>query len=213
MIQPSSTPALAVPIAQQALSWLPGQTLFGQAINVAAIELPDLVLVTDGPSANAATIETLRALGKPVLIHLSHGPSFNDGDAFVRALGAEIFLHEKDRRNFWLGRNRLFCRFWSGERHLVAPGVQAIHIGGHSAGHDVLHVATHGGLLFTGDTIKVGADGRIAWDRDVVRRLGDPGYARYLADQIMSVPFDTAVSLHGGIIRDAGRHIAVLLET
>jgi hypothetical protein len=191
--------------------WLPDQRLFGEPIHVAAIELEDRVILSDGACANEPTIMFLQSLRKPVAINLSHGPSFNQSDLLAAKVHADIFLHEADRVNFWLRRKRRHCRFWSGDSHTYADGVEAIHVGGHSPGHSILFVAAGGGTIFAGDALKVAADSCLEWDRDVRNALRSAAYAEYLRRQIGTIAFDVAVSLHGGPIADAGRRIHAML--
>lgn len=74
--------------------------------------------------------------------------------------GVPVWVHEADRE--WVVRPSDVVRFWSGSTQDVAPGMTAIHIGGHFEGAQVLHWdgADGRGVMTCGDTINVAQDTR-----------------------------------------------------
>lgn len=136
----------------------------GFAIDQRAIVIPSAVgnilweclsLVTD-----EAVAELVRRGGISMIV-ISHPHFYSSMVAWSEALGGiPILLHEADRK--WVQRPSPLIRFWSGDRHTIAPDLTLIRCGGHFPGSTALHWSggPRGGVLFSGDALQVTADRR-----------------------------------------------------
>ncbi|SDQ94653.1 hypothetical protein SAMN05444161_1146 [Rhizobiales bacterium GAS191] len=102
----------------------------------------------------------IRALGGLKAIAISHPHYYTVmaewSDAFG---GVPIYLHEEDRQ--WVMRPHDAIVHWSGDTHILAPGLTLIRCAGHFPGGTVLHSQAHAGgsgALFSGDVIAVNMD-------------------------------------------------------
>ncbi|SFS65806.1 hypothetical protein [Marininema halotolerans] len=75
---------------------------------------------------------------------------------WAKAFDCPVYLHEADRE--WVMGPTSYVHFWSGESLFLAPGVTAVHLGGHFPGSLFLHWAKGSegkGTILTGDTIYI----------------------------------------------------------
>lgn len=106
------------------------------------------------------TVSAVQARGRLIAIAISHPHFYSSMVNWSRAFGnVPIYLHEDDKE--WAQYPDPALKFWSGEKHILIPGINLIRCGGHFPGSTVLHWASGAegrGVLLTGDTIQVVPD-------------------------------------------------------
>lgn len=105
------------------------------------------------------TVEKVREIGGIQAMAISHPHFYTTMVEWSEAFGGmPILLNANDSE--WVMRCGPTMHFWTG-KHELAPGLTLIQCGGHFPGSSVLHWADGAagrGVLFTGDTLQVGAD-------------------------------------------------------
>ena len=128
---------------------------------------------------DAATIDVIDALGGLIAIAISHPHYYTTMVAWSRAFGgAPIYLHRDDRE--WVMRPDGAIKFWEGENHTIAPGINLLHCGGHFPGGTVLHWADGAegkGVLLSGDILQVTPDGWVSFMFSYPNYIPLPGAA------------------------------------
>jgi glyoxylase-like metal-dependent hydrolase (beta-lactamase superfamily II) len=118
------------------------------------------VLYDCTPLIDDATAAKIRELGGLRAIVVSHPHFYGAMVAWSEKLGGiPVYVHEGDRQ--WVGRPSPQVNFWKGDTVEVAPGITAIHLGGHFDGATVLHWAQGAegkGELFVADIITMVED-------------------------------------------------------
>ncbi|WP_231577935.1 MBL fold metallo-hydrolase [Thermorudis peleae] len=105
-----------------------------------------------------ATIATIHARGGVRAIAISHPHYYTTMATWAAALEAPIVLAAADRA--WVQYPSPWLQFFD-ETATLLPGLTVIRCGGHFPGASVLHWADGAdgeGVLFSGDTLQVGAD-------------------------------------------------------
>lgn len=127
-----------------------------------------LVVRTDGgnllwePSGlvSDAMVEAVRDLGPVIAVAASHPHLTGASVTFAHALGGvPVYVNADDRR--WVCRPDDVIKLWT-DRLDIAAGLALVQTGGHFAGSSVAHWKTGAygrGVLLTGDTVMVAADG------------------------------------------------------
>lgn len=106
-----------------------------------------------------ASAERVNDLGGISAIAISHPHYYASMVEWAHAFGAEILLHEADRR--WVMRPDAGIRYWSGATRTLFGGLTLINSGGHFDGGTVLHWpggAEGRGALLSGDILQVVPD-------------------------------------------------------
>ena len=102
-------------------------------------------------------VAAIRERGGVDVIAISHPHFYSAMVEWSEALGGvPIMLHEADRQ--WIGRRSPRIKFWSGDEHVLAPGVTLLRCGGHFPGSTGLHWLDERrpqGALFPGDALQV----------------------------------------------------------
>ena len=115
-----------------------------------------VALVTDEAVARIRRAGGLRAIA------ISHPHYYTSMMSWSEAFGGvPIYLHADDRE--WVMHPHDAIQFWSGETHILAPGLTLIRSGGHFAGSTLLHDARGAdgrGDLYVGDNLQVCQDRR-----------------------------------------------------
>ncbi len=109
---------------------------------------------------DAATVAEIQARGGLAAIAISHPHFFSAMVAWSEAFGGvPVYLHETHRPH--VVSPHPCIRFWSGDRHSLAPDLTLVRVGGHYEGSTVLHwsrAAAGHGALCPGDSIRVAQD-------------------------------------------------------
>lgn len=116
-------------------------------------------------------VQRVRRAGPVLAVAASHPHMFGVQVDWARALEAPVLVNADDAE--WVQRPDPMIEYWSG-RHLLAPGLELIQLGGHFRGSAVaLWSAGAGGkgALLAGDTIGVNPDGSATFMRSFPNRL------------------------------------------
>ncbi|MFE2288868.1 MBL fold metallo-hydrolase [Streptomyces sp. NPDC059443] len=103
----------------------------------------------------------IEKLGGISAIAVSHPHFYGTMTEWGRAFDAPVYVHAADRD--WVGRPDPVIEYWTGDTHLIAPGMTLINAGTHFAGGTVLHWDDDPegrGALFSGDIFMVVMDRR-----------------------------------------------------
>jgi glyoxylase-like metal-dependent hydrolase (beta-lactamase superfamily II)/ferredoxin len=123
---------------------------------------PEGNVLVDSPRFAAPLAGRIRALGGARLMFLTHRDDVADHARWAEVLGCERVLHARDLSAGTRGVERVL----EGDAPvLLAPGVTAVPVPGHTAGSQALHVDDE--LLFTGDHLWGDAEGRLGASRSV----------------------------------------------
>lgn len=177
----------------------PKQQFAGEAVGSYLIEETDFKLLIDGPQQLTEEIEDFILHGKkPIKIFLSHGPTGGESGILQKKYGAEIFLHEKDRRNEWLEviPNHFIQDGFTFNDHLTV-----IHTPGHSLGSAVAYDQKNK-ILFTGDHVQGDKEGNVydfvAHDDGM---SGDPKERLASTQKLLAYDFSQVLPFHYEMIR------------
>jgi glyoxylase-like metal-dependent hydrolase (beta-lactamase superfamily II)/ferredoxin len=102
-------------------------------------------LLIDSPRFVTRLVRAIEAKGGIARILLTHRDDVADAERFARHFGAEVWIHRADA-----GAARFADRIFS-ERTVIAPGLVAIPVPGHTRGSAVFHLDDR--FLFTGDSL------------------------------------------------------------
>jgi glyoxylase-like metal-dependent hydrolase (beta-lactamase superfamily II) len=112
-----------------------------------------------------ATVAAIQERGGLRGIGISHPHFYDSMVEWSHAFGGiPIYLHESNRE--WVMRPDDVIQFWQGDTCDLGDGLTIIRCGGHFPGSSVLHWAAGAegrGVLLTGDTIMVVADGNVSF--------------------------------------------------
>lgn len=145
---------LGEPTAHPLVRRLARQNFYGELVFIYICEFDELIVFfIDGPEVSDTEINVLRASGKPIVVVLTHGPTFRGSARLIEELNAKVLLHSADQSNSWLGSNARFCQFWSSDCIQMHPAMMVYQTGGHSDGHALIHLKGDGGALFSGDEL------------------------------------------------------------
>jgi glyoxylase-like metal-dependent hydrolase (beta-lactamase superfamily II) len=151
------------------------------------------------------TVDKVRKIGGIQVMAVSHPHFYTTMAEWAEAFGnVPILLNASDSE--WVMRREPTIHFWTG-RHELAPGVTLIQCGGHFPGSSVLHWAAGAGgrgVLFTGDTLQVGADRQslsvmysypnyIPSPPEVVRQVAE-ALANVSFDRVYGMTWDRVIS-------------------
>jgi len=155
-------------------------------------------------------VRAVRDLGGVAAISGSHphlmGAMVSWSQAFRTA---PIYVAAADRA--WTRRPGPAIVHWSGEASPL-PGIRLVQCGGHFAGSSVLHWANGAegrGVIFTGDTIFIGPDGRsVSAMRSYPNLLPLPeGAISQILDRLDPLAYDRAYGSFGQVIPAEAREV------
>lgn len=132
------------------LSGLSTEPRFGPGQRALFLQRPDGGVLFDClPLIDDDTVEKIRQGNGLKAIVVSHPHFYGAMVAWGERFDVPVWVHEGDRE--WVGRPSPVIHYWSGETLDLAPGITALHLGGHFDGATVLHWAQgaegHGALL------------------------------------------------------------------
>ena len=104
-----------------------------------------------------AVVSAVNDEGGLAAIAISHPHYYSAMVEWAHRFACPVFVHEDDRVH--VVREDPALRFWSGETYDLGGGLTLVRCGGHFAGAQVLHSATHR-ALFSGDVVMVIPDRR-----------------------------------------------------
>lgn len=170
-----------------------------------------------------ATVDIVRALGGLRAVAISHPHYYTVMVDWAHAFGAEVHLHDADRR--WIMRSDSALCFWTGDRMELWGGLALLRLGGHFGGGTVLHApyAAEGrGALLTGDIIQVvpargwasfmrSYPNYVPLDAGTVRRIGaavDP----FAFDRVYGAFWDSTIErdAKAAVARSVDRYVRAL---
>jgi hypothetical protein len=99
-------------------------------------------------------VDQVSRLGRFSSIAVSHPHFYGSMVEWAHALGAPVYIHEKDRR--WVARPDNSVVFWSGDTLSIGEGLTLVNVGVHFDGGQVLYRAggpDEKGALFSGDIV------------------------------------------------------------
>jgi glyoxylase-like metal-dependent hydrolase (beta-lactamase superfamily II)/ferredoxin len=110
------------------------------------VQSPHGNVLVDSPRFAAPLVRRLEALGGVDLMVFTHRDDVADHEKFAEHFGARRLIHARDAKAIPDAD-----RIEGDEAVEVAPGLTAIPVPGHTAGHVVYHWDEAGGVLFGGD--------------------------------------------------------------
>ncbi|MGO4104488.1 MBL fold metallo-hydrolase [Leifsonia sp. YAF41] len=157
-----------------------------------------------------AGVRLVRDLGGIAAVTGSHPHLMGAMVSWSQAFGgAPIYVAAADRA--WTRRPDPAIVHWSGEANPL-PGIRLVQCGGHFAGSSVLHWADGAegrGVIFTGDTVFIGPDGRtVSAMRSYPNLLPLPeGAVGQILDRLEPLPYDRAYGSFGQVIESDARDV------
>ncbi|WP_368498490.1 MBL fold metallo-hydrolase [Herbiconiux sp. A18JL235] len=150
-------------------------------------------------------VAAVRALGGVAAVASSHPHLTGSSIQWAHAFGATVWVAAPDER--WVRRPDPAIRLWHDEFEPV-PGVRLVRCGGHFPGSAVAHWAAGAegrGVLFTGDTVTIGADrASVGIMRSYPNYIPMPArVTRRIRDTLLQLEFDRLYSLFASIPADA----------
>lgn len=173
------------------------------------VRMPEGNLLVDSPRFASPLVKRLEELGGVAWILLTHRDDVADHDRFARHFGAKRVLHRDDAP---LPGGPVEVSLEGHAPFQVAPGVTAIPVPGHTAGHVCYLVeGKQESFLFTGD--------HLAWDDGAGRLEAWPDVCWYdwgeqtaSMRRLLDVEFDWVLPGHGRRVRLPKGQRRVLLE-
>ncbi|HUR64431.1 MAG TPA: MBL fold metallo-hydrolase [Candidatus Thermoplasmatota archaeon] len=172
------------------------------------LQAPAGNVMVDVPRFAAPLVRRVEALGGLSLIALTHRDDVADHAKWARHFGARRVLHRRDAP---IPDGPVEWFLEGTEPTEIVPGLTAIPVPGHTAGHVAYHWAGAGGVLFTGDHLAGdGAGGLEAWP-DVC--WFDWGEQTRSMERLRAWTFSHVLPGHGPPLRLPTAQMAAALET